>query len=227
LEFVEILKKRRMVRNYSSQPVATESIERIIAAGLRAPSAGFSQGVSFVVVIDPAMRTRIAELAGESEYVGAGFDPWISRAPAHLVIAVTEQAYHDRYQEPDKVRSDGSEIEWPIPFWWVDAGAALMLVLLAAVNEGLAAGFLGVHSIPGLQELLDIPPGVIPIGIVTIGHPLPDRRSGSLARGRKPREQVVHRERWASRIREATSPEAHPRAVTKSGAPLPANRGDV
>jgi nitroreductase len=71
-----------------------------------------------------------------------------------------------------------------------------MAVLLAAVDEGLGAGFLGVHSIPGLRELLGIPSEVSTIGVVTVGHPAPDRRSGSLARGNRPERQVVHRERW-------------------------------
>jgi nitroreductase len=72
-----------------------------------------------------------------------------------------------------------------------------MADLLAAVDEGLAAGFLGVHSVPDLGAVLGIPAHHTPIGVVTVGHPLPDRRSGSLNRGRKPRETVVHRERWA------------------------------
>lgn len=82
------------------------------------------------------------------------------------------------------------------PYWWVDAGATMMLLLLAAVDEGLAAGFLGVHSVPGLRELLSIPEAVTPIGVVTIGHPATDRRSGSLQRGWKPAAAVVHQEKW-------------------------------
>lgn len=72
----------------------------------------------------------------------------------------------------------------------------MMMLLLAAVDEGLAAGFLGVHSIPGLRALLDIPEDVTPIGVVTLGHAAPDRRSGSLRRGRRPVDEVIHRERW-------------------------------
>ena len=72
----------------------------------------------------------------------------------------------------------------------------MMLLLLAAVDEGLAAGFLDFHSIPGLRELLDIPADVTPIGVVTVGHPAPDRKSGSLQRGWKDRSKVVHLERW-------------------------------
>ena len=139
---------------------------------------------------------RIAGLAGESDYVDRGFDPWISRAGALIVVCVSEAAYHRRYSEPDKTDAAGNEIEWPIPFWWVDAGAAMMAILYAAVDEGLAAGFLGVHSISDLATELGIPDEVTPIGIVTIGHPAPDRRSGSLSRGRRAADDVIRFERW-------------------------------
>jgi len=196
MEFLDVLERRRMVRNYQPDPIPPETLTRILLAARKAPSAGFSQGHSFVVVTDPEIRLDIAQLAEELSYVEAGFDPWISRAPAHVVVCISEEAYHRRYQEPDKVDGEGREIEWPIPYWWVDAGAGLMLLLLAAVNEGLAAGFLGVHSIPGLKELLDIPPEVTPIGVVTLGFGAADRRSGSLSRGWKPSEEVIHWQRW-------------------------------
>ena len=135
-------------------------------------------------------------LADEDAYVSKGFDPWISRAPAHLVIAVSEKVYRDRYAEPDKLGPDGQQLEWPIPYWWVDAGAALMAVLLATVEEGLAAGFLGFHSVPELARFLDMPSHYTPIGVVTVGYPAPDRRSASLDRPRRPRHEVIHRDRW-------------------------------
>jgi nitroreductase len=73
----------------------------------------------------------------------------------------------------------------------------MMAILLAAVNEGLVAGFLGVHSVRDLAVLLHIPEEHSPIGVVTVGYPMPDRRSGSLSRGKRPRATVVHREHWA------------------------------
>ena len=199
MEFEEVLRRRRMVRNYTSEPVSEESVRRILDAARRAPSAGFTQGQSFVVVTDPARRARIAQIAGEPEYVEKGFDPWLSRAPVHIVVCVSEAAYRERYREPDKLRG-GTERSWPVPHWYVDGGCALMLTLLAAVNEGLAAGFLDLDDTgyAALKELLGIPPQVQPIGLVTVGMPAPDRRSGSLARGQKPAAEVVHREHWSS-----------------------------
>jgi nitroreductase len=196
MEFAEVLKKRRMVRNYTDEPVDRESVERIIQAGRRAPSAGFTQGQSFVVVTDADIRRQIAVLAGEGSYVESGFDPWISKAPVHVIVCVNEQDYHRRYLEHDKA-PDGDMV-WPVPYWWVDAGASMMLVLMAAVEEGLAAGFLGVHSIPDLKQLLTIPDEVEPIGVITIGHPAPDRKSGSLKRGWRPDDEIKHWQRWQS-----------------------------
>ncbi len=196
MEFSEVIRRRRMVRNYDPTPVDPSDLERLVAAGLRAPSAGNSQALGFVIVTAAETRAAIADLADESSYVDNGFDPWISKAPAHIVITVSETIYRDRYREPDKLGPDGREIDWPVPYWWVDAGAALMAVLLAAVDLGLSAGFLGVHALPELGRLLDIPDHHSPIGVVTVGRPLPDRRSTSLDRHPRPRDEVVHWERW-------------------------------
>lgn len=198
MEFKDALARRRMVRNYTDEPIDEGKLARIAAAALRAPSAGNSQAVGVVVVTDTALRSEIARLAEEPAYVELGFDPWISKAPAHLVISVSEKVYRDRYSEPDKLGEDGSSIEWPIPYWWVDAGASMMAVLLAAVDEGLAAGFLGVHSVPDLSALLDIPTHFHPIGVVTLGHPAPDRRSGSLDRPKKTADDVIFANRWGN-----------------------------
>jgi nitroreductase len=186
-----------MVRNYLPDPIPDEVLDRVMHAARRAPSAGFTQGQSFVVVTDPERRTAIAGLAHEDDYVAAGFDPWLSQAPVHVIVCTSEAAYRKRYAEPDKSRA-GATHDWPVPYWYVDAGASLMLLLLAAVNEGLAAGFAGSHSLGGIKELLAIPPEVDPIGLVTLGYGAPDRRSGSLKRGWKPPEDVVHRELWGS-----------------------------
>lgn len=193
MEFREVVRKRRMVRAYTDEPVASEVIDRIVEAGRRVPSAGFSQGQAFVIVESDHIRRRIAEFADEPHYIEAGFDPWISTAPIHIVICCSESVYRSRYDEPDK--NDGAPQHWPVPYWWVDAGASMQNILLAAVDEGLGAGFLGVHSIPGLKALLGIPDDVDPIGIVTLGHPAGDRRSGSLQRGRRP--GMVHRDGWS------------------------------
>jgi FMN reductase [NAD(P)H] len=202
MEFAEILRRRKMVRNYTDEAVPREAIERIVARGRKAPSGGFSQGVRFVVVTDPETRSKIAELADEPYYVELGYEPWISRAPVHVVVAMREDDYHDRYREPDKLEEDGEEIEWRVPWWRVDAGKAVMLLLLAAVDEGLGAGLFGLLGDQNdrLRELLGMPEDMEIVGAVTVGHPAPEpmeeRRRETLRRRRRPLEEVVRWERW-------------------------------
>lgn len=196
--FHELVRKRRMIRNFTEEPVSWETIERIVDAGRRGPSAGYSQGVMFVAVTEAEMRNRLAEIAGEHWYVRQGHEPFMSRAPVHIVITTSEAIYHQRYNEPDKKAKGQEEIGWPIPYWHTDAGAAMMLVLLAAVDEGLGTAFVGVQDPTELQRALGIPDEHMPIGIVFIGHAAPDMPSGSLKRGRRPIETVLHRERWSS-----------------------------
>lgn len=195
MEFADVVRRRRMVRNYLPDPVPDDVLEKVLMTARRAPSAGFSQGQSFVVVTDQALRSAIAEIANESEYVEAGFDPWLSRAPVHVVLCTSEAVYRLRYAEADKDGSMDAQ-DWPVPYWHVDAGASLMLLLLAAVAAGLGAGFAGSHNLAGISDLLGIPDDVTPIGLVTLGFPAPDRRSGSLERGWKAETEVIHRERW-------------------------------
>lgn len=196
MEFSEVVARRRMVRHHQPEPVEHATLERIAQVGLSAPSAGNSQGQSIVVVTDPERRTRIADLAGEPEYVARGFEPWLSTAPAHLIVCVSKDRYLERYDAPDKDDAADPATAWEIPYWWIDAGATFMGVLLAAVAEGLSAGFLGAHAVPGLAGALDLPADQTPIGVITVGRPAPDRRSASLDRGRRPAGEVLHWQRW-------------------------------
>jgi nitroreductase len=204
MDFAEVMRRRRMVRNYTDEPVPREVLERIVDRGRRAPSGGFSQGNRFVVVTDDTTRARIAELADEERYVVAsGREPWISRAPAHIVVAMREDAYHDRYTRPDKLEATGGkEVEWRVPWWWVDAGKAIMLLLLAAIDEGLGAGLFGLvgDRNDDLRKELGMPDDFEIVGIVTVGHPAPEANEKGLKKrlreARLPLDEVVRWERW-------------------------------
>ena len=196
MEFSDVVHKRRMVRHFAADAVDPAAIDRILDAAKHAPSAGFTQGQSFVVVTTPETKQAIAKLCGEEFYVAGGFHAFISEAPVLLIPCTSEAAYHRRYQEADKVEDDGTEIVWPVPYWHMDIGCSVMLVLLAVVAEGLAAGFAGAHDLDALRELLHIPVEVTPVGVIPVGHPAPDVPSPSLKRGRKATTDFVHREQW-------------------------------
>ncbi len=197
MDFGEVIRHRRMVRRYLDTPVPTESLDRIIDAALRAPSAGFAQGQSLIVVTDRDQRERIAHAANEQEYVDRGYPRWLSVAPVHVVVTVSEEAYLDRYREPDKLGPDIDALDWDVPYWWVDGGATMMAILLAVVNEGLAAGFQGSHNFNNLRGVLGVPDTVTPLGVITIGFAAAhDQSRGSAQRGRKLPADTVHYDRW-------------------------------
>ncbi len=201
MDFRELLLRRRMVRHYRDEPVSRKSIERIVETIRRAPSAGYSQGQRLLVVTELEGRAEIARIAGDGP--DEGLEPWLETAPVHVLVCTREGDYHDRYRQPDKLAAaGGEEIEWPVPYWFVDAGAALMLLLLAAVDEGLAAGVSGVplaHAAE-LRDAFGIPEDVSVVALVTIGHPAPDPGwSAVTSRRTQPRrepEQMIRRERW-------------------------------
>lgn len=196
MEFRDTVLKRRMVRNFSNQPVDSAIIDHILELTRHAPSAGFTQGQSFIVVTHLELKQAIADTCEEDEYVQRGFAPFISKAPVLLIPCTSETAYHRRYQEADKVNEDGTEIVWPVPYWFMDIGCAVMIALLAAIDEGLVTAFAGSKDLDTLRSLLNMPPEVTPVGVIALGYRAPDIPSPSLKRGRKPEAEYIHRERW-------------------------------
>jgi len=196
-----VVRRRRMVRNYDAdRPVPVEIRERILENGLRAPSGGFSQGWAFLT-LEGDDRERYWSIAAENpdeKYVG-----WITglrRAPLLIFAFAHKDAYLDRYTEPDKGWTDRDESRWTAPYWFVDTGMAVLLMLQTAVDEGLGACFFGLPAerVEAAKAEFGVPTGFAPIGVVSVGYPRPDRKSPSLRRGRRGPGDVVHRGRWGT-----------------------------
>ena len=205
MEFRDTLTRRRSVRTYADRPVPREVLERITdAAVVWAPSAGFSQGLRLVVVTDPDTRRRIATAAKEDELAAQGRPRWKASAPVHVVVLTREDDYHDRYRQQDKLRiTEGREIDWPAPYWYVDAGAAAMTLMLAAIDEGLDTAIFGVTDLPALRGILGLPDELRFVAIVTMGYPVESadeasRGASVFTQRRKPRAEVVRWERWSA-----------------------------
>jgi nitroreductase len=196
MEFRDVVMKRRAVRRFEEGGVDRAVIEGIARLAQRTPSAGFSQGQRLVVVTDREARRRVARACGEEEYGDLDMGPWISECAAQFIPCVSAEIYHRRYQEPDKVDDEGREIDWPVPYWWVDIGATMMVIMLASVDAGLASGFAGAFDPVALRAELGIPDEFVPIGVMPVGRALPDVRSPSLKRGWVPFEEFARFERW-------------------------------
>lgn len=202
MDFRDVLTRRRSVRTYADRPVPREVLERVAdAAVVWAPSAGFSQGLRIVVVTDVETRKAIATAASEDELAAHGRPRWKAAAPVHIVVLTREDDYHDRYRSPDKLAiTGGRELEWPAPYWYVDAGAAVMTLMLAAIDEGLDTAIFGADG-SAMREILGAPDDVRFVAVVTVGYPAegadePTSGASVFTRRRKPREEVVRWERW-------------------------------
>jgi nitroreductase len=194
MEFEEVLKKRRSVRSYLATPVEPALIERIVDAARRAPTAGFSQGLDFVVMDDPVRLARFWELTGSSDDAGGGL-------PTAVVIVLSDpRRYLSRYSEDDKAGFGLQDADaWPVRFWDVDGGMASMILLLAAVDAGLGAWFFGVaEGEAEVRSEFGIPADRNMVGIIGLGYadPAEVRIGSGVTRKRRPLEEQLHRNAW-------------------------------
>ncbi len=192
MELRDVLSRRRMHRAFLPEPLPEEQIERIAGVIRRAPSGGFSQGGSIVVITDDAVKR---ELIDRFEMSGT----YAEDAPVLMVISANEALYHARYNEADKLAiTGGVEVTWPVPYWFVDAGALLTLVLLATIDEGLAGAFIGHPDQKRIcDEVLGLPEDVMPIGLAFVGKPGDDLSPSSRFKERqRPLEDLIHWQRW-------------------------------
>lgn len=199
MEFREVVRHRRMVRRFAQRPVPREVVDRILDVGRRGPSAGFSQGLELLVLDTAESVSAFWETTRDP---ASGWDAETTEhGPTVLILPLPDaRRYLERYSEPDKIATGmDREERWPVPFWDVDASMAAMLILLAAVDEGLGAWFFGVtHGERELLDLFGVPEHLRPIGIVGLGYRADDEEpSGSwTTRPRRPFGDQIHRNGW-------------------------------
>lgn len=203
MEFEEVVRRRRMVRRYSPEPVDAASLDKLLQNAMRAPSAGFAQGWAFLVLDQRADVERFWKATTPADR-SAKPNPWLRNmrvAPVVIVPLSSKELYLDRYAEADKGWADRDEARWPVPYWHVDAGMASLLTLLTAVDEGLGACFFGVPAecVPSLRAEFGIPSEYAPVGAITVGYadPTQSTKGSGTSRERRPSEDVIHRGHWS------------------------------
>jgi nitroreductase len=202
MEFQVVVRRRRMVRRYSDEPVDRAVVERILANALHAPSAGFTQGWAFLLLDTREDVARYWTACTPPEAAEQP-DAWLRgmrTAPVVIVPLSHKDAYLGRYAEADKGWTDRAEARWPVPYWHMDTAMAALLMLLTAVDAGLGACFFG---IPGSRTAafrteFGVPEDYTPIGAITLGHRAEDTGPAGSPRRRRRRtaEEVVHRGQW-------------------------------
>lgn len=199
MDLSEALRRRRMVRAYRADPVTPAVLDRVLDAARRAPSAGATQAMDLLVLEGRAQTARYWDLTFSDPAARAGFR-WqgLFDAPVLVVVVVDPDAYAARYAEADKAAAGLDTVDaWPVPYWWVDGGAAVENLLLAAVDEGLGAVLFGLFAAEhAVLSAFGVPVGRRAVGTVALGHPAPDEPGRSASRPRRPLGDVVHRGHW-------------------------------
>ena len=199
MELEQAVRRRRMVRSFTDEPVAPAVVDEICDLARRAPTAGNVAGVEFLV-LEGADTGAYWDVTLPPERRDGFAWPGLLAAPVLVVVWANLGGYLSRYREPDKSRTGlgAGASAWPVPYWYVDGGAAVMTLLLAAQDRGLGAAFFGMfeHEL-AVRRRFGVPPDRRGVGTVALGRPAPDDRpSQSAHRGRPPLDDMLHRSHW-------------------------------
>jgi 5,6-dimethylbenzimidazole synthase len=184
-QFAELVRWRRDVRRFRSDPVDAELIERLLALAVHAPSVGLSQPWRFVLVESPARRAAIREnfsraneralagYAGERQACYARLKlEGLSQAPVHLVVCADEETSigHGlgRQTMPETLR--------------YSVVAAIQTLWLAARAEGLGVGWVSILDPEAARAVLDLPPQWSFVAYLCIGWPQEEHDDPELER---------------------------------------------
>ena len=171
MEAMKAILSRRSIRQYTKQPVPDEVIEKLLQAGMSAPSAGNEHPWHFIIIDDRQILNEIPNCQPYSKMV----------PEAAVAILVCK----DAQLEKEIVKG----------FWVQDCAAATENILIAANAIGLGAVWIGIHPredwIANFRKLFSLPDHVTPFALISIGYPAEQKPPAN-------RYDVsrIHRNRW-------------------------------
>jgi len=187
-----------MTRQFAPSSIDPVVVEQLLDLARRAPSAGFSQGLHFLVLTGDSL-SRFWEVTGAGEWFAAK-QPGVLQAPVVVLPLADPTAYTARYAEGDKSGHGLDDAaSWDVPFWLTDAAMAVQNLLLLAEERGLGALYFGIfRNARTLLDALGVPPHVVQVGAVALGERAPDDApTGSpTKRPRRPIEEIIHHVQW-------------------------------
>ncbi|MHA2061970.1 MAG: nitroreductase family protein, partial [Candidatus Sifarchaeia archaeon] len=163
MDFEEVLKSRRSIRKYTDEDVSEESVRQIIEAGMLAPSAGNMQSWEFIIVRDQTTKYSLSQ-----ESLG---QKHILDVPVVIVVVANTKIAEKRYG------SRGRDV-----YCFLGTGAAIQNMLLTAASLGLGTSWVGSFKEHPVQDILNLPAEIRPVGVIALGHPaetpdIPKRRN--------------------------------------------------
>lgn len=174
MELYKTVKTRRSVRSFKEEEISQETVEKILKAGIWAPSAGNRQSWEFVVIKEGYNQEELVK--------GALGQNFIAEAPIVIVVGANIKRSAQRYGER------GRNL-----YCLLDAAAAIQNMLLTAHELGLGTCWIGAFRDEEVKEIVQFPDYVRPVAIIPIGKPAESPSAPS----RYPLDQVVHEEQFS------------------------------
>ncbi|MFQ6069723.1 MAG: nitroreductase family protein [Candidatus Aminicenantales bacterium] len=166
MSVLEVIKARRSVRRYKSEPVPDETLRRVLEAARLAPSGKNLQPWKFIIVRDSEKKRKLAQAAINQKFV--------SQAPVVIVACGFPERCYSRMGRYMK--------SWP-----VDVAIALEHIVLQAQEEGLGTCWIGAFEEEEVKEILAIPQEVKVLALTPLGFP----DESPPFRGRKKLEEII------------------------------------
>lgn len=187
-----------MVRNLSPTALDRSQVDEVLDLARRAPSAGNTQAVGFIVLDTPATRSLYWDITLAPERRPGFRWPGLLTAPVLVLVTTSAEAYVARYGEDDKasIGLGDHESAWPVPYWWVDAGAVVQNLLLLCVDRGWGACLFGpFNHEAAVASAVGLEPDRRIVATVAVGlaDPMGDQPGRSASRSRPDMSEVIRR----------------------------------
>lgn len=156
-ELMKLFEKRQSVRSYSNKPVEKEKLIRCIEAARIAPSASNAQPWKFIIIDDPKLKNKVAELATDKI---TSINRFAVQAPIVMAV-VRERANFMSY-----VGQTLKNKEFPL----IDIGISTIQFCLQATAEGLGTCILGWFQEKKIGRLLNVPRNKRLELLITVGY---------------------------------------------------------
>jgi FMN reductase (NADPH)/FMN reductase [NAD(P)H] len=180
-ETLELIHQRRSVRAYDNRPIERETVQAIINAAMRAPTAGNLMLYSILEIEDQAIKEKLAQSCDNQ--------PFIARAPLVLVFLADYQRWIDIFfasEVPSYCETRGEAMRLPgegdLLLACCDALIAAQTAVIAAESLGIGSCYVGdmMEQYEYHRELLDLPQYTFPITLICFGYPTPTARERNL-----------------------------------------------
>jgi FMN reductase (NADPH) len=185
-ETITTLLNHRSIRHFKDKQLSDEQIKTIVACAQAASTSSFIQAYSIIGIKDKEKKQKLAEIAGNQEYVAEN---------GHLFVFCADLSRHELFAEiegKDVLASIESTEKFMVAL--IDAALAAQNAAIAAESMGLGICYIGGirNNLGAVKELLKTPERVIPLFGMTVGYPerINDQKP------RLPLEHVYHEEEY-------------------------------